>query len=398
MGFGSTPTYHPVNRLQVPEVAMRVNRRNSFKNIMSQGQWTVKKLDFNLSDQVTLRARVTGVGMGYLYASYDDEESTQILAIKKVTPGFHDLQFTVPYPVLRGFRVGISTTVPKGYSIDTLSKESKYKLRTNSMMISQSTPMYETPGIGFGGLGSAHLNINQPARGGMDSASNPYWDGDWNTFSWNNGFTGDQDTYSSVNGEKAPRTFGSYHGYYARRMSLMMARFDAEDRFLGWDAIEGKQQTLPTGVPLMVVMQFFTLAKKTDSGAGLREEKNPKWRYAYDYAPQANKCSWVASNFTQCKKVTRYSNLDYRPNNAKEGVIKNVMRQYVISTEHGGGYEIGDRFYDVRDIATGLFPEQIHRVFPTLQKRDSLDSSSAFQDNSAQTLIKTSSKNYPNTE
>ena len=71
-------------------------------------------------------------------------------------------------------------------------------------MLSQSTPMYETPGIGFGGLGSAHLNINQPARGGMDSASNPYWDGDWNTFSWNNGFTGDQDTYSSVNGEKCP--------------------------------------------------------------------------------------------------------------------------------------------------------------------------------------------------
>ena len=123
-----------------------------------------------------------------------------------------------------------------------------------------------------------------------------------------------------------------------------MARFDEEDRFLGWDAIEGKQQTLPTGVPLMVVMQFFVLQKKTKSGSGPREAKDPYWEYADQFTPQANKCSWVASNFTQCKKVTRFSNLDYRPNNASKGVVKNVMRQYVISTEHGGGYKIGDRF------------------------------------------------------
>ena len=353
MGFGSTPTYHPVNRLQVSEVAMRVNRRNSFKNIMFQGQWTVKKLDFDLGDQVTLRTRVTGVGMGYLYASFVKDDKPHILTIKKVTPGFHDIQFTVPYPVLEQFRVGISTTVPKGYSIDILSKQDRYKLNTNSMLLSQSTPMYETPGIGFGGLGSAHLNINQPARGGMDSASNPYWDGDWNTFSWNNGFTGDQDAHNSVNGQKAPQTYGSYHGYYARRMSLMMARFDAEDRFLGWDAIEGKQQTLPTGVPLMVVMQFFVLQKKTDSGSGQRAARDPYWEYADQFIPQANKCSWVASNFTQCKKVKIWSDTSYRPNNASKGVVKNVGRQYVISTEYdNGGYKIGDRRYDVRDIAT----------------------------------------------
>ena len=125
MGFGSTPTYHPVNRLQVPEAAMRVNRRKMFKNIMAQGQWTVKKLDFNLSDQVTLRTRVTGVGMGYLYASFVKDGQPHILTIKKVTPGFHDLHFTVPYPVLEQFRIGISTTVPKGYSIDILPKSDR---------------------------------------------------------------------------------------------------------------------------------------------------------------------------------------------------------------------------------------------------------------------------------
>ena len=46
------------------------------------------------------------------------------------------------------------------------------------MMLSQSTPMYESQGIGFAGLGSAHLNIATDARGGMDYSRNPYWDGD----------------------------------------------------------------------------------------------------------------------------------------------------------------------------------------------------------------------------
>ena len=87
MGFGSATTYHPVNRLTVLEAGMKVNRRNTFDNIMMQGQWTVKKLDFNLNDQVKLRCLVTGVGTGFLYASYFHNGANQILAIKRVTPG-----------------------------------------------------------------------------------------------------------------------------------------------------------------------------------------------------------------------------------------------------------------------------------------------------------------------
>ena len=353
MGFGSTPTYHPVNRLQVPEAAMRVNRRKMFKNIMSQGQWTVKKLDFNLSDQVTLRVRVTGVGIGYLYASFVKESKTHILAIKKVAPGFHDLQFTVPYPILEKFRIGISTTVPKGYSIDILPKESRYKLRTNSMMLSQSTPMFESPSIGFAGLGALQ-DINQPARGGRDSAYNPYWDGDWNKFSWNNGFSGSQETYNNVNNEVGPKVFGEYHGYYARRMSLMIARFDSEDRFLGWDAVEAanlSNKTLPTGVPLMIVMQFFVLQEKTKSGDGQRAHRDPYWEYADQFTIQADKCSFIASHFYKHTKRTLYSDTSYRPNDSSRGVVKNVQRSFVVSTEHGGGVKIGERYFDVRDLA-----------------------------------------------
>ena len=128
-------------------------------------------------DSVTIRTRVTGVGMGYLYASFDNGEGPTLLTIKKVTPGFHDLNFKVPYPTLKGFRVGISTTSPKGYTIDRLSKEDRYRLSTNSMMVSQSAPMYESPSIGFAGLG-ALLDHTGPATsitflGRMDSPETP---------------------------------------------------------------------------------------------------------------------------------------------------------------------------------------------------------------------------------
>lgn len=352
MGFGSTPTYHPVNRLQVPEAAMRVNRKTHFKNIMSQGQWTVKKLDFNLSDRVTLRTRVTGAGMGYLYASFVKEGKPHILTIKKVTPGFHDLDFTVPYPVLEGFRIGISTTVPKGYSIDGLSKKDKYKLQTNSMMLSQSTPMFESPGIGFGGLGALQ-DIDQIPKGGRDSAYQPYWDGNWDNFSWNNGVSGDKETYCNVNNEKSPKVGGSYHGYYANRMSISIARFDKEDKFLGWDMVDGnmENQILPTGVPLMMVMQFFVLQKKTKSGDGQRAHKDPYWEYADQYNPQATKCCFVSDSFYQMEKRTMFSDTSYRPNDSGRGVIKNVQRRWVVSTKHGGGIKIGDNYFDVKDLA-----------------------------------------------
>ena len=103
--MGSTPTYHTVNRLSVPEATMRVNRKDFFHQIMAQGQWVVKKLDFKLADSVTLKCRVTGTGMGYLYASFDNGEGGSLLAIKKVTPGIHDIKFKVPYPTLHNFKI-----------------------------------------------------------------------------------------------------------------------------------------------------------------------------------------------------------------------------------------------------------------------------------------------------
>ena len=84
------------------------------------------------------------------------------------------------------------------------------------MMLSQHAPMYETPGLGFAGLG-ALLDINQSAKGGKDDANNPYWDGNWDNHSWNNGFFGRIDTQTVVGNERVPRTKESYHGYYAQQ-------------------------------------------------------------------------------------------------------------------------------------------------------------------------------------
>ena len=59
----------------------------------------------------------------------------------------------------------------------------------------------------------------------------------------------------------APEAVGSYHGYYAHRASLMQAVFDENDQFLGWDALEAKSGDalkVPTGVPICMVLQFFT--------------------------------------------------------------------------------------------------------------------------------------------
>ena len=328
MGFGSATTYHPVNRLTVLEAGMKVNRRNTFDNIMMQGQWTVKKLNFNLNDQVKLRCLVTGVGTGFLYASFSHNGTNQILAIKRVTPGAHELKFTVPYPILRDFKIGVSSTIPKGYSIDNLSNEAKYKIRTNSMMLSQHAPMYETSGLGFAGLGAALLDINQSAKGGKDDANNPYWDGNWDNYSWNNGFFGKIDTQTVVGDERVPKTKESYHGYYASKHNIMLAKFDENDTFLGWDAVETglTSRALPMGVPICIVMQFYVLPEMFfgwKSSPKEHQSKKPEWQYADGINSPPN-LFCVTSNAYTGIRYKVWKNTDPRPHLG--GLLKNVRR------------------------------------------------------------------------
>lgn len=356
-GFGSTPTYHPINRLTVPEAAMRVNKKTYFHPIMKQGQWVVKKLNFSLGDSVTIRTRVSGIGMGYLYASFDNGEGPSLLTIKKVTQGFHDLKFRVPFPTLQSFKIGISTTSPKGYTVDRLSKEDRYKLSTNSMMVSQSSPMYESPGIGFAGLGAALQDHTGPARGGEDSAANPYWDGDWNNFSWQNGFSGDPSSSSFSRDTKTPATQGSYHGYYAHRSSIAISKFDAEDRFLGWDIVEKQGYGLPTGVPICLIMQFFVLPKKTKSGgkvsgAADREMKDPYWKYAHDYQIPASNFHLLETGFELTRKSKSPPASTPRSANKSKGPIFNQSRYSVISTDYeGSGFKVNGELKAPKDLA-----------------------------------------------
>jgi hypothetical protein len=337
-GFGST--YNPVNNLAVVEAYMKVNEKLSFKPIIQNGQWSVKKLDFAVDDRVTIRTGVVGQGFGYLYLSFEDSEQTQLLAIKKVIAGSHDISFIVPYMSLPGFRVGVASTIPTGYGIDLLSKETQYKIRTNSLMMNQHKPMYESPGIGFGGFGAlADQNINDTPRGGQDSGGNPYWSGSLDNFSWGTyGYSGDRAVYTSS--ANVPEAYGEYHGYYANRCSLMMAKFDESDRFLGWDTIEGSSNNMPkvpTGVPLCLVMQFFVNNRQGEDKGNQdpRKAKDPYWIAAQDYQLDPSKIlfiedNWRVTNFDASAPKDAYPRYDN-----KKGVIKQVGRAPVFSP-YGG--------------------------------------------------------------
>ena len=337
------------SNLHVSEAAMRVNTKKYFHRIIKDNQWLVKKLDFGMDDAVTIRVMVKGEGFGYLYATFNDNNTPQILDIKKVISGVHELDFVVPYPVLSNFRVGISSTIPAGYSIDLLPKDTRYRIRTNSLMTSQHQPMYESPGIGYGAFGAlADRKISNNPKGGRDSGGNPYWDGDLDTFSWATyGFSGERDVHTNTSSVAVPGAYGDYHGFYANRASIMIGVFDKDDNFLGWDTMEGSigmGMTIPAGVPICVVMQFFTLNRKgTDKGnKDPRLAGDPYWIYANDYQIPANGFFLTTEGYrlnVNKGSLNKHSPNNYkpRPNNASKGVVKNIYKQ---PTYYEGKYSV----------------------------------------------------------
>ena len=265
-GLGSAE-YHQSNTLQISYAEMRIGKQKLFKPIIQNGQWVIKNHGFKASDIVTIQCKMTGSGTGFLYASFDDSMGkTQILDIKKVTKGVNKLNFRIMYSKTNNFRIGISPTIPTGYSVDLLSNKLRYKISTNSLMLNQKKPTYETSGIGFAGFGAVDsvmtYNINQPAKGGKDSGNNPYWDGDFKNYSWENGYTPNRGVHVS---ENAPDYVDSPNAILHWRTNTMMAMFNESDEFLGWDAIESQNTSLPTGVPICRVMQFVRTNYFTDS-------------------------------------------------------------------------------------------------------------------------------------
>ena len=187
--------------------------------------------------------------------------------------------------------------------------------------------MYETPGLGFAGLGAALLDINQSAKGGKDDANNPYWDGNWDNYSWNNGFFGRIDTQTVVGNERVPRTKESYHGYYASKHNIMLAKFDENDTFLGWDAVESgaTSRALPMGVPICIVMQFYVLPEIRLYGSTKEHQSSkPEWQYA-DGVDSPPNLFCVTSNAYTGIRYKVWKDTDPRPN-FKTGLLKDVRR------------------------------------------------------------------------
>ena len=141
-GLGSAE-YHQSNTLQISYAEMRIGKQKLFKPIIQNGQWIIKTHGFKASDIVTIQCKMNGSGTGFLYASFDDSMGkTQILDIKKVTKGVNELNFRIMYSKTNNFRIGISPTIPTGYSVDLLSKKLRYKISTNSLMLAKrSQPM-----------------------------------------------------------------------------------------------------------------------------------------------------------------------------------------------------------------------------------------------------------------
>jgi len=242
-----------------------------------------------------LRCTVVGQGTGYLYASFKGDEGQELLTIEKVTAGTHELKFRCPFNGLANFKIGVSNTVPQGTGVNYLPREMRYRLQTNSLLFNQSKPQYESGGLGFGGLGAALLDINQPIKAGdyRDDNNYKHWDGNLNNYTWDNGYRGPKDDYVTTN--NISQIKGSYHGYYANATNLHIARFDDNDNFIGWDSLESYVSAVPAGVPLCATFQFFVLnSKGEDKGNKLVwKGKEPYWIYAKDYQIPAGDIHFV---------------------------------------------------------------------------------------------------------
>jgi len=259
--FGASAEFYTKVNLQVADAEMRINRNKRQTTILRNGMWAVKKLGFNTEDLVRLSIRVTGSGTGFLFTSFDNGDGPELLAIQKVTTGLYRSDFIVPEPVLRNFKIGISTTVPKGHGVKYLPNKERYSISKNSLMLSQSRPTFQTTGLG--GLGTIY-EINDDAVGGV-SHGVELWKGDISKHSFKiHRFQG-QSVQDHSAGE-GPEVYTNYNRHYICRSAFYGAVFDFEGdgSFLGWSNIDGLHGTegIPAGTPICLVSQNYQYKKK----------------------------------------------------------------------------------------------------------------------------------------
>ena len=87
-------------------------------------------------------------------------------------------------------------------------------------------------------------------------------------------------------------------------MNLHIARFDEDDKFIGWDALESMNSAVPAGVPVCATFQFFVLnSRGDDKGNKLAwKAKSPYWIYAEDYQISASDLHLVHSGWGAIEK------------------------------------------------------------------------------------------------
>jgi len=295
-GFGSVP-YYLVNELTVVSAKLKAPGSKVFKSVVENGQWSVKKIDFTYDKLHLFNVTVAGQGTGFLYAAYTRSGKEALLDIIKVTPGVHQISVTPTLASLPNFRLGVSTTIPKGYRVSELSQEQQYNIRNNSLLTRQKAPSFETPGIGyggFGGLGAAgdqqddvrDLLITGWAVRDKNKVGKGLWDGYIGSYIGE--FRGKTSPHH-VGASGTPQLTGSYHGNHGHGATMFMAKYNDANEFIGWQAVKNWTTTMSAGVPMMLVFEV-------------------KMREAEEFATVQSGSSWLNRKMSNDDKVTYHWN------------------------------------------------------------------------------------------
>ena len=361
-GFGSVP-YHLVNELTVVSAKLKTPGSKVFKSVVENGQWAVKKIDFTYDKLHLFNVTVAGQGTGFLYAAYTMTGKETLLDIIKVTPGVHQISVTPTLTSLPNFRLGVSTTIPKGYNVSELSQEKQYNIRNNSLLTQQKAPSFETPGIGyggFGGLGAAESQQDDvrglvPGWTVMDrnKLGKGLWDGNLYTFPTEfRGKTMPRHAGTGTSG--TPLLTGSYHGNHAHGATMFMAMYNDANEFIGWQAVKNWQHTVPAGVPVMLVFDV-KMREAMPKPLGTLTDVVYKWSYFYGsdlagrHFRKENFCFIDSSFHTNTGDNQKMIVTDAWKSQARPALKDDPIR--VGRIKHVEGYMIGNELLEPKDVA-----------------------------------------------
>lgn len=358
-GFGSVP-YQTVNELTVVSAKLKAPGSKVFKTVVENGQWSVKNINFAYDKSHLFEVTVAGQGTGFLYAAYTRSGRETLLNIAKVTPGAHQISVKPTLTSLPNFRIGVSTTIPKGYSVSELSQEQQYNIRNNSLLIQQKAPSFETPGIGYGGFGGLGATTDQQddvrdmvPGWTIKEAGEGLWNG--NLYSFPGEFRG-KTLPQHVGASGTPQLTGSYHGNHAHGATMFMAMYNDANEFIGWQAVKDWKTTMSAGVPLMLVFDV-KMREAEQVMVGQVPTKKVQYSWAHFRGKDGQSKHFSKENFCFVDSSFHFNTGDNQKliftdawkSSARPALESDPIR--VGRVKHVEGYTIGNELLEPKDVA-----------------------------------------------